>query len=69
MPGALGSINTRQPDLVLNLAGIQDHDGITVRDTHNAACEGFGGYRVGNRNTSMVRMASFVMLIESYIIR
>jgi hypothetical protein len=39
------SVNACQPDFMLNLVGIEDYDGVTVSDPHNAPCERLGVYR------------------------
>ncbi len=45
MPGRVpGGINTLQPYLVLGHTGIEDHDGVTVRDTHHTPGESLGVY-------------------------
>jgi len=36
---ALRVINPLQPDFVLGLAGIEDHDGIAVCNTHDSPCQ------------------------------
>ena len=40
MPGSFRGIDALQTYLVLDLVGVEDHDGVPVRDAHNASGEG-----------------------------